>query len=265
MSALQQSTCRGIAHSISPRRVNAFRPVVRAAGVRSPVRHYARPCPASSEPTTTTSQQPTAAEDLVPDSEFSITKVSYGSILTPIGLGLMVYGFGSYFTLLPGTDLSSLLLIYGFPISILGFALNYAQLEPVKCKTTKAAYDLRATQMTDIQKQIREDTTRYRYGDEQHLDEALDRIWRFGRAGNPPKKMCPKLTGLREEVVDGNYCLTLEFKSKLEMSVWEERLPKIQSFFGPGEDSLAGSMITYESLGTRHARYQLLSQRSQPL
>lgn len=41
-----------------------------------------------------------------------------------------------------------------------------------------------------------------RYGDEQHLDEALDRIWRFGRAGNPPKKMCPKLVGLREEVVD---------------------------------------------------------------
>eukprot|EP00879_Flechtneria_rotunda_P019274 GHRR01020241.1.p1 GENE.GHRR01020241.1~~GHRR01020241.1.p1 ORF type:complete len:194 (+),score=52.13 GHRR01020241.1:676-1257(+) len=146
----------------------------------------------------------------------------------------MVYGFGAYFTLLPGTDVSSVLLIYGFPISILGFALSYAQLEPVPCKITKAAYELRATQMTDIQKQIREDTTRYRYGDEQHLDEALDRIWKFGRAGNPPKKMCPRLIGLREEVIDGAYTLVLEFESKLELSVWEERQPKIQSFFGPG-------------------------------
>ncbi len=40
------------------------------------------------------------------------------------------------------------------------------------------------------------------YGDEQHLDEALDKIWRFGRQGNPPRKMCPRLTALREEVVD---------------------------------------------------------------
>eukprot|EP00879_Flechtneria_rotunda_P009985 GHRR01010441.1.p1 GENE.GHRR01010441.1~~GHRR01010441.1.p1 ORF type:complete len:279 (+),score=55.36 GHRR01010441.1:125-961(+) len=193
-------------------------------------RALGQPCHAASE----TTQTAAAGAELVQDNEFSISKVSFGSILTPIGLGLMVYGFGAYFTLLPGTDVSSVLLIYGFPISILGFALSYAQLEPVPCKITKAAYELRATQMTDIQKQIREDTTRYRYGDEQHLDEALDRIWKFGRAGNPPKKMCPRLIGLREEVIDGAYTLVLEFESKLELSVWEERQPKIQSFFGPG-------------------------------
>lgn len=101
--------------------------------------------------------------EYVPDSEFSISKISFGSILTPVGLGLMVYGFGAYFTLLPGTDISSILLIYGFPISILGFALSYAQLPPVPCKTTRDALNLRGSQMTDIQKQVREDTTRYRY------------------------------------------------------------------------------------------------------
>lgn len=189
-------------------------------------------CRAASEQQTTTPSA--ASQELVPDSEFSITKISYGSILTPVGLFLMVYGFGAYFTLLPGTDISSILLIYGFPMSILGFALSYAQLPPVSCKTTRAAFDLRGSQMTDIQKQIREDTTRYRYGDEKHLDEALDKIWKFGRQGNPPKKMCPTLKGLREEVVDGAYCLTLEFESKLELSIWEDRQPKIQSFFGPG-------------------------------
>lgn len=73
-------------------------------------------------------------DELVPDSEFAISKISFGSILTPLGCFLLVYGFGAYFMLLPGSDLSSLMLIYGFPISVLGFALSYAQLEPVGCK-----------------------------------------------------------------------------------------------------------------------------------
>lgn len=59
----------------------------------------------------------------------------------------------------------------------------------------------------------------HRYGDEQHLDEALNRIWMFGRAGNPPKKMCPKLVGLREETVDVSHS-------------W---LPGIRRLWVPGE------------------------------
>jgi hypothetical protein len=45
-------------------------------------------------------------------------QVSFGSILSPIGIGLMGYGFGAFFGLLPGGDVSSLMLIYGFPISV---------------------------------------------------------------------------------------------------------------------------------------------------
>lgn len=71
---------------------------------------------------------------MIEDKDLSISKISFGSILTPVGVGLLVYGFGAYFTMLPGSDISSLLLIYGFPISVLGFALSYAQLEPVPCK-----------------------------------------------------------------------------------------------------------------------------------
>ena len=92
--------------------------------------------------------------ELVDASGFRIEQISFGKILSPIGISLMVYGFGSFFGLLPGGDVSSLLLIYGFPISLLGFALAYAQLKPVPCKTTKAAFELREQQMTDIQKQV---------------------------------------------------------------------------------------------------------------
>lgn len=143
-------------------------PPIPACGVLFPLRRHVvrmQPCRASSEggqQQQTATATPAGPVEYVQDSEFNISKISFGSILTPVGLGLMVYGFGAYFTLLPGTDISSILLIYGFPISILGFALSYAQLPPVPCKTTKAAFDLRASQMTDIQKQVREDTTRYR-------------------------------------------------------------------------------------------------------
>ena len=81
-------------------------------------------------------------------------QVSFGTILTPLGLGMLVYGFGGFFQLLPGGDISSLLLIYGFVISLLGFALSYAQLKPVPCKTTAEAFALRDSQCTDIQKQV---------------------------------------------------------------------------------------------------------------
>ena len=40
-------------------------------------------------------------------------QISFGKILTPLGVGMLTYGFGSFFNLLPGGDVSSLLLIYG--------------------------------------------------------------------------------------------------------------------------------------------------------
>lgn len=81
-------------------------------------------------------------------------QTSFGAILTPVGLALLAYGFGAFFQLLPGASISSIMLIYGFPLSLLGFALSYAQLRPVECKSTQEALDLRESQMTDIQKQV---------------------------------------------------------------------------------------------------------------
>eukprot|EP01025_Chloroclados_australasicus_P064488 TRINITY_DN8625_c0_g1_i2.p2 TRINITY_DN8625_c0_g1~~TRINITY_DN8625_c0_g1_i2.p2 ORF type:complete len:282 (+),score=20.04 TRINITY_DN8625_c0_g1_i2:33-848(+) len=172
--------------------------------------------------------------EFVEDTGFSLAKISFGSILAPVGVTLLVYGFASYIEILPGSSASSLLLIYGFIGALLGFALKYAELKPVECKTTQQAFDLRSTQMTDIQKQVREDCTRFRYGDEKHLEEALERIFRFNKPGGVPRRLSPTLTALREEVVDGNYALVMIFESELKDTDWTDRVSKFASFFGPG-------------------------------
>ena len=165
-------------------------------------------------------------------------QLSFGSILTPLGVGLLAYGFGAFFQLLPGTDASPLMLIYGFPISLLGFALSYAQLRPVPCATTAGAAAVREAQATDIQKQLRDDVTRFRYGDEQHLEEALNRVFQFGRSTGIPRRLAPTLVGVREELTGPNkaYTLVLEFETKPEMTLemWTDRQAKIEGFFGPG-------------------------------
>merc|ERR1712118_153670 len=79
------------------------------------------------------------------------------------GVALLTYGFGAYFKWLPGESFSAVMLIFGF-------ALKYAELKPIELRSTETALAMSEAEQTDIQKQVREDTTRYRYGDEQHLD-----------------------------------------------------------------------------------------------
>eukprot|EP00897_Mesotaenium_endlicherianum_P008142 jgi/Mesen1/7356/ME000379S06594 len=122
------------------------------------------------------------SKETVPDSELSITKTSFGTIGLTVGVFLLAFGFGAYFNLLPGSDFSALMLTYGFPLTLIGFALKYAELKPVPCVSYKDAVALRDVQATEILIQVRSDVTRYRYGDEQHLEEALKRIFRYNQA-----------------------------------------------------------------------------------
>jgi hypothetical protein len=57
-----------------------------------------------------------------------------------------------------------------------------ARLTHADARSFADAVALRATQATPILAQVRSDVTRYRYGDEQHLDEALLRIFRINKA-----------------------------------------------------------------------------------
>ncbi|KAE8695251.1 leucine-rich repeat containing protein [Hibiscus syriacus] len=116
------------------------------------------------------------------------------------------------------------------------------ELKPVPCVTYSDAQMLRETCATPILKQVRNDFTRYRYGDEQHLDEALKRIFQFVLGGGIPRRNAPILQMIREEVTeDGKYCLVLVFEAKaLELSDFEKRQAKFASFFGPGISAEVG-------------------------
>lgn len=95
------------------------------------------------------------------------------------------------------------------------------------CLTLQRSYvdavALRDTQATPIMLQVRSDVTRFRYGDEQHLDEALLRIFRINKSGGIRRNQAPVLARLREEVIDGKYSLVLGFNSTLPFSEWEVR------------------------------------------
>ena len=168
---------------------------------------------------------------------FDLSTTSFGSIGLGVGLPLLMSGFLGYFNVIPTGSISSLLLIYGFIISLIGFALQYAKLEPLECVTYEDAAALRESQTTAILTQVRNDVTRYRYGDEQHLEEALAIIFRYNRPGGLRKNQAPKLVGIAEQVIVDRYALVLKFESpKMELGEWTDRREKIQGVLRPRGD-----------------------------
>lgn len=154
--------------------------------------------------------------------------------LATLGLGigsiLTVVGFFAY-----ATDNATLNLagfFYGIPVLLGGLALKAAELKPVPFTqpTPPAVLALREVQATATQNQIRLDVTRYRYGQDAHLDDSLTRL-----GLSPSDKERPVLHSLREVEVDGAYALILEFESPLiAFEVWKQKQEKIEKFFGPG-------------------------------
>lgn len=158
-------------------------------------------------------------------------KTSLGSIGLVIGGILSVIGFTAYFF----SDNATLNLVgffYGIPLLLGGFALKAAELKPAPFSepTTPQVLQLREQKATATQNQIRKDVTRYRYGQEVHLDTSLERLDLC-----PSDEERPVLIGLREADVEGEYALVLQFLSPLiSLELWLERREKIERFFGPG-------------------------------
>lgn len=148
-----------------------------------------------------------------------------------IGGGILtIVGFAAYFSGNPTLNLVGF--FYGIPILLGGLALKAAELKPVPITqpTTPEVLELRQQQATTTQNQIRKDVTRYRYGQEAHLDSSLSHL-----GLSPSDEERPVITGLRETSIDGAYTLTLEFDSPLiPLETWQQKQQKMESFFGPG-------------------------------
>ncbi|MEM6449677.1 MAG: DUF2854 domain-containing protein [Cyanobacteria bacterium P01_D01_bin.105] len=158
-----------------------------------------------------------------------LRKIPLGGVLLVIGGVLTLVGFVAYAQ--ENATLNLVGFFYGVPILLGGLALRAAELEPVPYTTlpSEAAIALR-DQATQTQTQVRKDVTRYRYGQEAHLDETLERL---GLSPNDTQR--PVLFGIREEQRDGAYALILEFDSPyVPFEKWQEKREKIETFFGPG-------------------------------
>lgn len=145
-----------------------------------------------------------------------------GSILTLIGF--VAYGEGNATLNLAG-------FFYGIPVLLGGLALKASELKPVPFLevTSEKVLNLRKTQATATQNQLRKEVTRYRYGQEAHLDESL---WRIGLS--PTDEERPVLSGIKEIEINNAYTLIFEFDSPLiEFDIWQEKREKIEQFFGP--------------------------------
>ncbi len=122
-------------------------------------------------------------------------------------------------------------LFYGVPILLGGLALKAAELKPIPYseEPNEEIVSLREEQATPTQNQVRKDITRFRYGQEAHLDESLERV-----GLSPADDQRPELVSLYETNIDGAYTLILQFYSPLvPFETWQKQQAKVAKFFGP--------------------------------
>jgi hypothetical protein len=147
-----------------------------------------------------------------------------------VGGILTVVGFWAYATEQATLNLAGF--FYGIPLLLGGLALKAAELKPIPLAvpTSPEIIALRDRQATPTQNQIRKDVTRYRYGQDAHLDDSLERL-----GLSPTDEERPLLVSLQETARDGAYTLILNFDSPFfDLGAWQERQEKIERFFGPG-------------------------------
>jgi len=184
---------------------------------------------------------------------FSLAKAVLGA-----GLFLTISSFFDFFLSDGGgAGLSSLGFIYGIPVTLIGCALAYAELEPAGVVTNPVAEALFESKGTETMKKIVSDTTRHRYGDEAHLDTTVKALGLV-----LPQKGYPQMQYIQYgEEAGGEVSMMCVFQSEdtpFRMWAEEERVRKYDVFFGPGvwcetvkvdgEKKLVGIKIT---TGTR--------------
>jgi len=156
-------------------------------------------------------------------------KIPLALVGLTVGSLLTVMGFVAYALDKPTLNLAGF--FYGIPLLLGGLALKAAELKPIPLAepTPETVLALRKQQATPTQNQIRQDVTRYRYAQEAHLDDALQRL-----GLSPTDEERPLLKTIQEIEREGRYCLVLQFDSPfISLETWQEKREKIEKFFGP--------------------------------
>ena len=115
-------------------------------------------------------------ELLINNKEFQIRGFSLANFFLILGLSFTFFSFKEYFSLEESYGISSLGFIYGLPIALIGSALKYAEILPVKINTDKFIDYSFKKYATPTMKQIVKDTTRHIYGNNAHLDDILKKL-----------------------------------------------------------------------------------------
>jgi len=125
---------------------------------------------------------------------------------------------------------------------LIGFALKYAELEPVPLISDMEASSLFEAKASENLKKMKSDVTRHRYGDEAHMDTALKALglWVAGKAP-------PKLIRIKEQAQAGELAFTMYFKAGgTPVEMWTDPLMKVrlEKFFGPDINAAIEPMET---------------------
>jgi len=165
------------------------------------------------------------------EAPFEIRGFSLGNAI--LGVGSLILA-ASFSTFLKGdaSGGSGIGFVYGVPIMLIGFALKYAELQPVPLVSDAEAARVFELKASENLKKMKNDVTRHRYGDEAHMDTALKALglWVAGKAP-------PKLIRIKEQTQAGELMMTLYFESPgTPEEMWTDPLMKVrlEKFFGPG-------------------------------
>eukprot|EP00871_Galdieria_phlegrea_P000526 jgi/Galph1/1474/GphlegSOOS_G158.1 len=159
---------------------------------------------------------------------------SLATVVLAVGSSITLYSFYEYFSSGGAVSGSALGFVYGLPLLLLGFALKYAELAPIPIESSENAKKWRDKIATSVQKQILKDVTRYRYGNETHLQDVMKALGLVVRG-----KQCPSLEKVVEKCIEmekgkHGYQLGLLFHSPTTpFSMWKDRVEQMNRFFGP--------------------------------
>lgn len=149
------------------------------------------------------------------------------NIVLVAGVAATLFGFINYND--PTLNLAGIFV--GIPLLLGGGTMKAVELKPVPVlqKATEPVIKARAQQATEIQSQVRSDITKYSYGANAYLEDALEFL---GIKGTREADL-PRLSGYWEELREDRYTLVLRFTSPaVPFEKWQEGCEKKSRFFG---------------------------------